>query len=323
MRVCVAGAGAIGRTIAARLAASGAEVSLLARGAALDEIGAHGVRLDDTLGTVAPRVRVSAGAVFGVQDAVFLCSKAQDLPALAETIQPLIGAETMLVPMVNGVPFWYFAGEGGRFDGSIVQSVDPGGAILGALPARRVIGAVAFMNCEIMVSGMVVARTPHRIVLGEPHGGLSPRLHALCATLEKAGIAAPAAKRIRDPLWLKIAGNVSTNPLSVVSGATLEEMFSRPDLLARLTAIMHEAMLTACCHGARFTIDPIEIVARGKALGPFRTSMLQDHQRGRPLELGAIGDAVVELGACYALPMHATRAVLREARAAAISPCSR
>ena len=314
LRITVAGAGAIGCTLAARLAAAGHRMSLLARGATLRAARGDGIQLDDQSGITTVQVHVSDRAEFGIQDILLLCSKSQDLPALSAVVRPLIGPETLIVPTPNGVPFWYFHGEAGRFDGQPVRAVDPDGQIPNHLPLAQIIGAVVFMSAEMQAPGRVVSRTPHRMMLGEPGGPATDRLRRLCAVLEGAGIEARAIEQIRDPLWTKIIANLTSNPLSVVSGATLEQIYTRPDLLAIVGPVMNEAMLTASCYRARLTADPIGIVTLGAAMGPVRTSMLQDHQRGKPLELAAIGDAVIELAERYDLPMTATRALLERVR---------
>jgi 2-dehydropantoate 2-reductase len=314
LRITVAGAGAIGCTLAVRLAAAGHRLSLLARGATLTAVQADGVQLEDRSGTTTVQVTASDRAGFGIQDILFLCSKSQDLPAMSATVRPLIGPDTLIVPTPNGVPFWYFHGEAGRFDGQPVKAVDPEGQIPDNLPLAQVIGAVVFMSAEMPAPGRVVSRTPHRMMLGEPTGLVTDRLRRLCAVLEGAGIEARAVEQIRDPLWTKIIANLTSNPLSVVSGATLEEIYTRPDLLATVRPVLNEAMLAAASYRARLTADPIGIVALGASMGAVRTSMLQDHRRGRPLELAAIGDAVIELAERYELPMTATRELLKRAR---------
>jgi 2-dehydropantoate 2-reductase len=314
MRIAVAGAGAIGCTLAVRLAVAGHTVSLLARGATLRAAQADGLWLDDRSGTAVARVQASDQAGFGVQEILFLCSKAQDLPMLSASVVPLIGPETLIVPMPNGVPFWYFHGEGGRFDGQPVKAADPNGEIPEHLPLAQIVGAVVFMSAEMAAPGRAVSRTPHRMMLGEPGGPPTDRLRRLCGVLEGAGIDALAVEQIRDPLWTKIIANLTSNPLSVVSGATLEQIYTRPDLLAVVRPVMHEALLVAACYRARLSADPIGILTLGASMGAVRTSMLQDHERGKPLELAAIGDAVIELAERYDLPMPATRDLLDRVR---------
>ncbi|MEH3085717.1 MAG: 2-dehydropantoate 2-reductase [Xylophilus ampelinus] len=315
LRIAVAGAGAIGTVLAARLARAGHAVHVLARGDTLDAIRRRGLRLEDAAGTTETAVAAGERADFGPMDVVFLCVKSHQLPALAPSIAGLVAPETLVVPILNGVPFWYFHREGGRFEGRTVEAVDPGGALMRHLPPDQLIGAVTFITAECPAPGHAVARNPHLLMLGEPANGISPRLRSLCAVLDAAGVEARPIERIRDKLWTKIVANLTSNPLSVVTGATLEAIYGRADLLPTVRAVMLEAMLAAACHGARMTVDPIEFLELGRAMGPVRTSMLQDAERGRPLELAAIGDAVLELADLYRLPMPATRALLAQAHA--------
>lgn len=334
-RIAVAGAGAIGCTLAARLASAGQAVSLLARGAALTAIAREGLRLDDLDGThrvPAGALRVSDdAAALGPQDLVLYCAKSQDLAALAEAAAPLVGAHTLLLPLVNGVPWWYFHGAGGRYDGERVQAVDPDGRLAAALPLPQVLGTVVFVTAELAAPGHARSRTPHLLMLGEPAaeggaaepgkvssgeavGSVTPRLLAACAALSRAGVEARALPQIRDALWTKLIGNVVSNPLSVVTGATLEQLFGDAELLPLAETVLREALLAAAAYGARVTVDPKSFVEQGRAMGAFRTSMLQDYERGRPLELAAIGDAVLELAARLDIPMPMTRRVVDLAR---------
>jgi 2-dehydropantoate 2-reductase len=314
-RVLVAGAGAIGCSLATRLAAAGQSVSLLARGTTLAAVQAQGLRLDDLDGPWQARVHAASSAqALEAADLLLLCCKSQDLPALAAQVRPLITPRTLIVPCVNGVPFWYFHRSGGRFEGETVRTVDPDGRLGTLLPLAQVLGAVVFITADSPAPAHAVSRTPHLVMLGEPGGGITPRLKAACAVLAAAGIEARPLERIRDKLWTKLIANLSSNPLSVVTGATLQAIYTEPALLATVRPVMHEAMLAASCYGTRLEIDPIEFLRLGAAMGPVRTSMLQDHERGRPLELAAIGDAVIELGERYALPMAATRALVAQAR---------
>lgn len=314
-RTLVAGAGAVGCTLAARLAAAGLPVQLLARGATLQALRRDGLCLDDRDGRwQLPVDAVAADQATPAPDLLLLASKSQDLPALAEQVRPLIGPATVVVPLVNGVPFWYHHRSGRRFAGAPVQAVDPQGRLARALPLDQVLGAVVFITAESPAPGRVSAHNPHLLMLGEPAGGDSERLHQACALLQRAGIETRALPQIRDKLWTKLIANLTSNPLSVVSGATLQALYTDPALLPTVRAVMHEAMLAAAAHGARLEIDPIEFLRLGAEMGPVRTSMLQDFERGRPLELAAIGDAVVELAALYGLAMPATRALIAQAR---------
>ncbi|SEI78860.1 ketopantoate reductase [Azotobacter beijerinckii] len=314
-RIGIAGAGAIGCTLAARLAGSGRAVNLLARGASLEALRRDGVRLTDRQGEHCAAVNASdRGAALGEQDLLFLCTKAHDLPALLPAIEPMLGADTLVVPVLNGVPWWYFLGEGGRFAGQSVEAVDPGGRLAARLAPPHLIGCVAFVTAESPAPGVAVSANPLRMVCGEPDNRPSERLERLCALLAEAGIEARASERIRDALWTKLIANLTSNPLSVISGATLEEVYSSPDLHELVCDLLHEGLLVAAAYGARVELDPPGFLARGAAMGAVRTSMLQDHERGRPLELAAIGDAVLELAAKLDIALPRSREIVALAR---------
>jgi 2-dehydropantoate 2-reductase len=313
-RFCIAGAGAIGGTLAARLAAAGHRVNVLARGDTLTALREHGLQLVDLSGKVKVDVHASDQADFGVQDVVFLCAKTHALPAMIAQVAPLIGPETVVVPSVNGVPWWYFQREGSRFDGSPVRAVDPDGVLLAQVPAVSLLGAVVYITAQLDAPGRVRASNPHRLVLGELDHAPSERLNALCALLSDAGIETRASTRIRDDIWTKITANLTSNPLSVLTGATLEEIYDDKSLLEIVVGILREVTLVATSYRARPDVDPQTFLSRCRAMGPFKTSMLQDFEKGRSLELAAIGDAVVELAERHNIPMPSTRAILALAR---------
>ncbi|MDF0733042.1 2-dehydropantoate 2-reductase [Pseudomonas entomophila] len=314
-RVCIAGAGAIGCTLAARLAASGQPVSLLARGATLAALRSHGVRLTDLDGEHHVPVAASDDCqAIGEQDVLFICTKAPALAGLLPTLTPLIGPDTVVVPVVNGVPWWYFHGVEGRFAGRRVEAVDPQGVLSASLDVRHVLGCVVFITAQNDAPGVVRSNNPHLMILGEPNGQLSERLERVRALIARAGIEARATERIRDPLWTKIIANLTSNPLSVITGATLEELYAQPGLSAVVRKVLDETLLTAAAYSARIDFDPQTFMELGAGMGAVRTSMLQDHEQGRPLELAAIGDAVIELAGHHGLPMPTTRDILNLAR---------
>lgn len=314
LRICIAGAGAIGGTLAVRLSAAGHQVSVLARGQTLQAIRERGLTLHDLHGTTHARPAASQLPEFGVQDVIFLCAKSQDMSALLPQIAPMVGEETVVIPTNNGVPWWYFHREGGRFDGQAVKAVDPDGALSNAVALDRLIGSVLFITAEVESPGVIRSVNPHLMVLGEPSGKMSERLMRVRAAVEAAGIEARATDRIRDKLWTKIIANISTNPLSVITQGTLQQLYGLPELREVVSQIMRETLLVASSHGARVDIDPLTFLQLGEAMGAFRTSMLQDLERGRPLELAAIGDAVLEMAERYAIPMPITRAIVSLAR---------
>ena len=317
-RICVAGSGAIGGTLAARLAIAGHDVSVIARGATLDAIRTSGLRLIDTVvaadAPVRTDVRAAARAEFGVQDVVFVSVKAHGLKEMLPQLAPLIGDHTVVVPTINGLPWWYFQGEGGRFDGEAVRAVDPDGALLRVLPWQRIVGCVVYIAAHVTEPGVVVSTSANRLVLGEPDHRDSARVTALCGHLEAAGIKAEATARIRDAIWIKLMANLATNPLSVVTGGTLGQLHSDEGTCAIIRAIMQEVLAVGRSYGVKAEVDIDHLLAQGLKLGAFKTSMLQDFEKGQPLELAGIGDAVIELAGRHDIPIPATRQLLALAR---------
>lgn len=309
-RICVAGVGAIGTTLAARLASAGHDVAVIARGATLEAIRADGLRLEDRDGL--HRVRVDAGdaAAIGPCGMLFVCAKAQDQWALTQTALATIGAETTVVPIVNGIPWWYFEGEPGRHAGRAVEAVDPGGRLKASMPLDRTIGAVTYVTAERTGPGAARSTNPPRMVIGAIDHRPSERAEAVARVLRSAGIATEVSARIRDPLWTKVIGNITSNPLSVLTGATLREIYTDPTLGLVARQLLEEALVTAAAHGARMELDPDAFLAMGASMGDIRTSMLQDFEHGRPLELAAIGDSVAELAELKGLAMPRTRTIL-------------
>ncbi|MDE3737858.1 2-dehydropantoate 2-reductase [Pseudomonas resinovorans] len=320
-RICIAGAGAIGCTLAARLADAGNAVSVLARGATLAAIRANGIHLDDLDGHHFVRVPASDRAHdLGPQDIVFLCAKADALPALAADIQPLLHADSLVVPVVNGLPWWYFHGLEGRFAGQHIRAVDPQGLLAERIDLTRVIGCVVFITAQCPAPAVAEAQNPHLMIFGEPDNRLTSRLEQLRTVVAAAGIEARASERIRDSVWTKAIANLSSNPLSVITGATLEQIYGQADLRQLAGDCLHETLLTAAAYGARIEFDPQTILDLGAGMGAVRTSMLQDYDKGRPLELAAIGDSVLELAERLELPMPITRHLVALARFRADQP---
>ncbi len=314
-RLCIVGAGAIGCTLAARLVAAGQPVNMLARGDTLAALRQNGVCLKDLDGEHRGPVNASNDcATLGEQDLLFICTKAPALASLLPSLAPLIGATTIVIPVVNGVPWWYFHGVQGRFAEHQVHAVDPNGALSTALDLDRVLGCVVFITAETEAPGVARSNNPHLMILGEPNERMSERLEWARALIAKAGIEARATERIRDQLWTKIIANLSSNPLSVITGATLEELYGKTELKSVVAKILQETLLTAAAYGARINFDPQTFMELGAGMGPVRTSMLQDYEQGRPLELAAIGDAVVELAGYQGLSMPTTQDILTLAR---------
>jgi 2-dehydropantoate 2-reductase len=296
-RVCIVGAGAIGGFIGARLAAAGqADVCAVARGATLEALRRHGWRLQIEGGLVQAPARASDDvASLGVQDLVVIAVKGPALPALAPALAPLLGPETIVLPAMNGVP-WWFCQQVAGFPPGPLQSVDPGGAVAAALPAEQVLGCVVHASTSTPQPGLVHHTMGRGLIVGEPRGGRSARAEGVAALLAQAGFDASVSADVRQDVWYKLWGNLTFNPVSALTGATGDRILADPLLRAFCSAAMLEAAAVGARIGCPIAQSPEERHAITARLGAFRTSMLQDVEAGRPLELDAIVGAVCEIG---------------------------
>jgi 2-dehydropantoate 2-reductase len=318
VKICIYGAGAIGGLLGARLARAGQEVSLIARGPHLEAIQSGGLRL--RAGGVEEVLRLPATgdpATLGPQDVVIIALKAQAVAAVAERLAALFHERTVVVPAVNGIPWWYFYRHGGPYDGRRLAAVDPDGRQWDLIGPERVIGCVVYPAAEIREPGVIEHLEGDRFSLGEPSGEKSPRLTELAAALRDAGLKAPIKSRIRDEIWVKLWGNVSFNPISALTGATLETICGTPELRAVARAMMVEAEAVAAALGVELPIDVERRIDGAAAVGAHKTSMLQDLERGRPMEIDALVSSVQELSAMVgvATPTIDTVAALLKVRA--------
>ena len=312
MKLCVYGAGAIGGLLGARLAQKGeVDVTFIARGPHLAAMQADGVTLISGGEKIVVRPRcVATAEEAGPQDYVLVTLKAHSLPEAAPRMQPLLGPETAVVSAVNGVPWWYFYKLPGPWEDRRVQSVDPGGKLWDSLHPSRAIGCIVYPAAEVTAPGVIEHGYGDRFSLGEPDGGRSDRANALSAALVAAGFKAPVRPRIRDEMWVKLWGNLAFNPLSALTGATLDVITGEPELRAVCRAMMVEAQAIAERLGVRFAIDVDKRIAGGAEVGAHKTSMLQDLERGRPMEIDALLGVVVELAEVVELPAPTCRTVL-------------
>lgn len=296
-RICIFGAGAIGGLIGARLAASGTAVTLIGRGAHLAAMRETGLRLQSASGeSVLHPACIDGPHEAGPQDAVILCVKAPALPEAAEAVAHLLGPHTVLVSAGNGAPWWYFHGLAGPYAGHRLESVDPGGRLAASLPSGRVLGAVVYAAAEIVAPGIVRHRSGNRIVLGDPTGALGEEMATLAALLTAAGFEARVAPDIRGEIWSKLWGNLAFNPLSVLTGATLDRLAREPESQGVARRMMAEAQEVGQRLGVAFPMAIDRRIAAVADYGPHKTSMLQDYERGRPIELDALLGAVAEMG---------------------------
>jgi 2-dehydropantoate 2-reductase len=315
MKFLIAGAGAIGAYLGARMARAGEDVTLFARGPHLRAMQEHGVQVESAEGNFQahPRVVASLGEA-GAADVVVLAVKAQGLPALAPHLAPALGPETIVVSTQNGVPWWFFQSGGGPLAGTRIERVDPGGVIAAAIEPRRVVGSIVYFATEIVRPGVVRHTEGDRISLGEPDGLRSERCRQIAKALIATGLRCPITTRIRHEIWVKLLGNVAFNPISVLTRATLAQMARDPEVAALARNIMHEVESVARALGLELPVTIDQRMAGASAVGEHKTSMLQDLDAGRPMELEAIVGAVVELGERLNLPMPHTRTVYACAR---------
>ena len=299
MKIAVVGAGAIGGYLGAKLARAGEDVTFIARNRNLAAINAHGFKLilEDGREEHAPTARaVQHTAEAGPQDVVLLTVKAHQVGDLLPDLRALFGPQTSVVTMINGIPWWYFHRLAGAHEGRGLGSVDPGGRIAAHIEPERLIGSVVYPAAELVEPGVVRLIEGNRFTIGELNGERSARIEALSATLIRAGFKAPVSKDIRSELWIKLWGNLSFNPISALSHATLEDICRFPPSRALAAGMMAEAQAVAEKLGVRFKISLDQRIAGAEAVGAHKTSMLQDVEHGRALEIEALVGAVVELG---------------------------
>jgi 2-dehydropantoate 2-reductase len=296
MKLCIFGAGAMGGLLAVKLARAGHDVSVVARGAHLEAIRRDGLTLLSGGETLNARVACSdRPADLGPQDVVILAVKATAASDAARTIGPLLGENTAVVTAMNGVPFWYFAGLPERWGDLRVSSVDPDGAQWDLIGPSRAIGCVVYAAGEIAAPGMIRHTFSLRFVLGEPSGAMTPRIRGLADALTTAGFDAPVTPDIRTELWTKLWGNLSFNPVSVLTHATLDVLATDSDSRPTLRAMMEESAQVARRLGVTLPMSVDARIEMAKSVGAHKSSMLQDLERGRPLEIDALLGAVVEM----------------------------
>ena len=311
MKICIFGAGAIGGYLGAELALSGFEVTLIARGPHLEAMQKNGLTL--LIGgekKVAKAACTSDPAEAGPQDYVILTLKAHSVSSIVDKILPLLGPDTAVVTVQNGIPWWYFYKLPGPWEGQRLETVDPGGRIWNTLGPQRAIGCVAYPSCEVIEPGVVQHINGRRLMVGEPDGSKSKRVVSLSEALTVAGFKAPVRKKIRDDIWLKLWGNLSFNPMSVLTHATLEQMTGDKATRGVIREMMLEAKALATALGVKFAVDVDTRIGWAADVGPHKTSMLQDLDKGRPMEVDALVTAIAEMGRLVEVPTPTIDVVL-------------
>jgi 2-dehydropantoate 2-reductase len=311
MRVCIYGAGAIGGWIGVKLAQAGCNVSVVARGATLQALRAHGLRLQEGGQSRHAAVRASdAPADLGVQDLVVIAVKAPAMAQVAQAIRPLLGPDTVVLTAMNGVPWWFFQGFGGAYEGTRLKAVDPQGLIAEAIPARHILGCVVHASCALREPGFVQHHFGNKLIVGEPSGAATARLQELAALLEKAGFETVVSGQIQKDAWYKLWGNMTVNPVSAMTGATTDLILEDDLVCGFISAVMLEAREIGARVGIPITQEPEDRHQVTRKLGAFKTSMLQDVEARRPVEIDALVTVVKEMGALTGVATPFTDALL-------------
>jgi len=312
VKIAVVGAGAIGGYVGGWLAAAGEDVTFIARGANLDAIRRRGMRVigEDGVERIADRVGAfDKMSDAGPQDVVILAVKAHQVSAIAEDVRHLCDDATTIVTMQNGIPWWYFQKHGGPYEGTVVRSADPDGSIGRAIDANRIIGSVVYPAATLEAPGVVRVVEGRRFTLGELDGSTSPRAERISAAFARAGFKAPIIGDIRSEIWLKIWGNLSFNPISALTHATLVDLIQFPLTRQLCVDMMREAETIAAKLGVTFRVGIDKRIAGAEKVGAHKTSMLQDVEARRPPEIEALVGAVVELGRLTETPAPRIEAV--------------
>jgi 2-dehydropantoate 2-reductase len=323
MRVAIVGAGSIGAVLGAKLAASGHDVVLVARGAHLAALRERGLMLVDHVGGASGTYRLHASdepADFAAQDLVIIGLKAHAIPAMLPRIAPLVGRDTVVVPAINGLPWWYFDGVGGEFDGLALRSLDPDGTMSAALDVSHIIGCVVHIAGEVRAPGEVHHTGGRRLLLGELDNRSSARLHRVCDALDAAGFETVRSTNIRLDVWTKLIGNLSFNPIAALTGYLMNQIVADEQVLDVIRPMMVEAMRVAEHVGIRVPMTPDQRIDLARQLGAVKISMLQDLEQRRRLELDAIVGSVIELAGRAGIDVPTVRHVhaLAQARAKAL-----
>jgi 2-dehydropantoate 2-reductase len=314
-KVCIYGAGAIGGWLGVKLARAGCDVSVVARGDTLKAIRGQGLRLQEGDAVESAAVRASdSPADLGVQDLVVVAVKAPSMAQVAQGIGPLLGPGTLVLTAMNGVPWWFFDGFGGRFAGTRLKAVDPDGSIAAAIPARHIVGCVVHASCSVAAPGVVKHHMGNKLIVGEPSGEATARVRELAALLQRAGFETELAKQIQRDAWYKLWGNMTVNPISAMTGATTDLLLDDDLVRGFISSVMLEAREIGARIGIPIEQQPEDRHQVTRKLGSFKPSMLQDAEAGKPVELDALVTVVKELGTLTGVPTPYTDVLLGLAR---------
>ncbi len=310
MKFAIVGAGAIGAYVGASLARAGADVTLVARGSQLAALRDRGVSVRSPRGDFHAHPAATGDLrSIGPVDVVILAVKAHQIEPLLADLPSLFHAETAVVSMQNGIPWWYFFENGGPYDGHVLRSVDPRGAIAAAIETRRIVGCVIYCSTEIVAPGVIKHLEGTRYSLGDPKRGVSARTQRIADVFTAGGLKSPVEPDLRPEIWLKVLGNASFNPISALTRATLAGMTGDPAVVEAVTDMMREAVAIAQKLGVEIPVTIEKRIDGARRVGEHKTSMLQDLEAGKPLELDALTGAVVEIGKLVGVPTPATSLV--------------
>ncbi|OTG87523.1 ketopantoate reductase PanE/ApbA [Acinetobacter sp. ANC 4558] len=310
-KIAIYGAGAIGCTLAARLILAGHQhVSLIARGENAKVLAQDGIYLKDLSGEyhVQPFQVVEFSHELEPQDYIFICTKFDALKHLTPELGQLLHENSLVIPLMNGIPFWYFY-QGQSTEVKKIHALDPEGELIRHFPLTHLIGSVVFITAKLESYGRVISENPYLLIFGEPNHQLSERVTCLLELFEDTTIEVRKTDYIRDQIWTKVMANLSSNPLSVITGATLEDIYSHPDLVDISKQMLQEVRQVAASYGARISIDPATFLKLGTEMGQTYTSMWYDYQKGHVLELPNIANAVMELASTYGETMPMTKLI--------------
>jgi 2-dehydropantoate 2-reductase len=310
VKFAVLGAGAIGAYVGASLARGGSDVTLIARGAHLEAMQRHGVRVLSPRGDfdAHPQATNDFDAL-AQADVAFVALKAYSLPGLAERIGRALGPETVVIPAQNGIPWWYFQSHPGPLAGTTLESVDPGGVISRSIEPERIVGCVVYCSTEIVEPGVIRHIEGTRFAIGEPDGSVSDRCRDISDAFVGGGLKCPVEDRLREQIWLKLIGNVAFNPVTALTAATLGELGTLPEMKRLLLAMLTESASVAAALGVELPVSIERRLEAGIAVGDHKTSMLQDLEAGKPLELDCMSGAVIELADRLGTPVPHVEAV--------------
>jgi 2-dehydropantoate 2-reductase len=310
VKFAVLGAGAIGAYVGAALSRGGADLTLIARGAQLRALQEDGVRVLSPRGDFhAHPPATDEIEAAGDADAVFIGLKAYSLPELAPRLGAALKPGAAVIAAQNGIPWWYFQSHPGPLEGTVLESVDPGGVIARSIPAEAAIGCVVYCSAEIDSPGVIRHIEGTRFAIGEPDGTISERCRAISEAFAAGGLKAPVEERLRDQIWLKLVGNAAFNPVTALTGATLGELGTLPEMIELLRAIFDECAAVAGKLGIQFPVSLERRLQAGIEVGDHKTSMLMDLEAGKPLELDCMTGAVIELARLLEIPVPRTEAV--------------